>query len=209
MPGWDDLLVKIDGILPDPARELGLDPNLPQNQDVINALRIHMDAVLPRYRADLAAEWFNLSDLEGFPKDYMHPFDRTNPPEGEGWVVQIIGHHYNPSPIGKQAEKLPSEIRRQYAFGPVNYLTQKVIPRLWTADMRQFGIHHATLTWLEIDDKWVTSKVANGNPLPATPILPRPTPGQGRERRGHDGRPGEDVDDGRRHDGPRGDRPRA
>lgn len=170
---WDELLVRVNSVLPNPSGELGLDPNNPKNAEILSLLRVHIDAILPRYRTDLNTEWFASTTLEAFAKDYMHPYDRATPPSGEGWIIQIIGHHYNPSPLGEAAKKLPEEIRNKYAVGPVAYLTHRVVPRLWTVAMRQFGIHHATLVWVDIDDKWVTAKAAAGNPLPPAPIEPR------------------------------------
>ena len=174
LASWPALLVALNAALPDPARELGLDPNAPENQEILRDLRVHIDAILPRYRTDLDAEW-NQDPMGGaspFAKDFMNALDRDNPPTGEGWVIQLIGHHYNPSPIGANAEKL-SEREKPFALGPIAYLRQQVIPRFWDPRLRQFGITHATLTWVEIDPAWVSAKVAGGNPPPAAPTLPR------------------------------------
>ena len=50
----------------------------------------------------------------------MHPYDRENPPQGAGWVVEIIGHHYNPM--------LRENLRES---GPYFFLATKVLPRFW------------------------------------------------------------------------------
>ncbi len=167
---WPALLTTLDAALPDPAAELKLDSGLPANQEILRDLRVYVDAIVPRFRTDLKTAWFETTDLQGFPKNYMHPLDRGTAPEGEGWVIQVVGHHYNPSPIGPNSKKLTAK-EKPIAKGPVRYLTDVVIRRFWTPKMRQFGIHHATLTWVEIDDKWVSSKVAGNTALPAAPLL--------------------------------------
>ncbi len=177
--GWDDLLKRVVDALPYPTRDLGLDPNASENQEIFAVTRVHIDAILPRYFKDLSTEWFSTPELEGYPKDFMHPYDRLNPPTGEGWVIQIVGHHYNPSPLGPQATKFPESFKRpeinRLILGPWNYLTLVVVPKFITPSMRQFGISHATAVWIDPDDAWVSDKVAQGNPLPPAPILPRPT----------------------------------
>lgn len=162
---WAALLATINKSLPKPETELGLDPDDPANQEVLRALRVHIDAILPRYRMDLATGWFN--ELPEFAKNRMHPFDRANAPKGEGWIIQVVGHHYNPTPIGPRAAKL-SKKEKEIAKGPINYLALHVVPRLWTAPLRQFGITHASLPSVDIDDKWVTAKSAGGLKLPST-----------------------------------------
>ncbi len=163
---WPALLKKINDALPNAPEILqknGLDPEAPENQALVRDLRVHIDAVLPRYRTDLQSDWYaNLPDMA---KNYMHPYDRQNPPQGEGWVIQIFGHHYNPTPYGETAKRL-SPRERSIALGPIPYLTQKVVPWFWTPAMRQFGINHAALVWVDPDYEWVTSKAAGGYKLP-------------------------------------------
>jgi type IV pilus assembly protein PilM len=167
---WPSLLQTINAAMPDPPKERRLDQNLPENQDVLRDLRVHIDAVLPRYRADLNADWF--AQLDPLAKDRMHAFDRTTPPSGDGWVIQVVGHHYNPSKIGPNAKKLSAK-EKEVAQGPIEYLIYDVIPRLWVPKLRQFGIHHACLAWVQLDSEWVTSKIAGANPLPPAPLMAR------------------------------------
>ncbi len=191
LASWPALLTALNAALPNPTRELQLDPSVPANQEILRDLRVHIDAVVPRYRADLALEWFDdPTYVPDWARNYMHPLDRATPPSGEGWVIQVYGHHYNPSPIGAAAKKL-SEREKAIAKGPVNYLTQNVVPRLWVPKLRQMGIHHALLTYVSIDDKWVSAK-ASASASKAAPMLARqsaPTPAAG-DMGGEMGMPG-------------------
>ncbi len=176
---WTDLLMTIDRVLPNPSVDLKLDPNVPENQEILQVLRVHIDAIVPRYSNDVAADWYNNlpSDPVDF-KDFMHPLDRSTPPSGEGWVVHVVGHHYNPPRYGMGSEKISDAIKeKQLALGPIPYLANRVVPRFWYAPLRQKGIHHATLEWVdEPDFEWETSKLASGPAVPKAPLMPRPTP---------------------------------
>jgi type IV pilus assembly protein PilM len=179
LASWPALLTRINAALPNPAQLLeamGTDPNLPENQEVLRDLRVHIDAILPRYVTSLSDEWFNSTFVPEFGKDAMHPLDREKAPEGEGWVIQLIGHHYNPSKVGANAKKL-TDREKMIALGPIPYLTNEILPRFWSPAMRQFGIHHATLTYASIDDKWVSNKTTGG--AHPAPTIPRPTGGGG------------------------------
>jgi type IV pilus assembly protein PilM len=169
---WPAFLTVVNSTLPNPEAELGLDPNLPSNLEVLRDLRVHIDAIIPRFRADVSTWFTDPAFVRPWTKSFMHPYDRDNPPTGEGWVVQIIGHHYNPSPLGPKAKRL-TENEKKVALGPQQYLVQKVVPRFWTPRLRQFGIHHAMLTYISPpDDEWVSSKAA-GAPIPVVPVLPK------------------------------------
>jgi type IV pilus assembly protein PilM len=180
LASWPALLTAVNAAVPDPVKILeatGNDPEMPENQEILRDLRIHIDAILPRYVMDLGTEWFNSSYVSEFSRDSMHPYDRANPPSGEGWVIQLIGHHYNPSPVGANAKNL-TDREKVIAFGPIPYLTDHVLPRFWTPEIRQFGIHHAALTYASIDPQWVSASTPGGGTHPA-PQIPRPTGGGG------------------------------
>jgi type IV pilus assembly protein PilM len=171
LPGsWPRFLQTFNKILPDPARELKLDPTNPKNEPVLSKLRVHIDAVKPVWRTDLAAGWFN--DLPDVAKNYMLPIDRDNPPKDAGWVIQVVGHHYNPSPIG---DKTLSEAEKAIAKGPAPYLVQEVLPRFYKPELRAYGIHHVALAWMGRPDyKWVSESGVNYKA--AAPLLGRATP---------------------------------
>src|SRR5579864_5659235 len=126
---WHSFLKTMNFFLPNPTRDNPvkdhkLDPTNPADQPIIDKLRVHIDAIKPVWMTDLGAGWFNtLSDM---PKSFMHPYDRANAPSGEGWVIQLIGHHYNPYPVSTRESK-----RDPLDLGPLNYLLREVLPRLW------------------------------------------------------------------------------
>ncbi|MGI9177524.1 MAG: hypothetical protein ACR2IT_06675, partial [Pirellulales bacterium] len=35
----------------------------------------------------------------------MHPYDMANPPDGAGWIVQIVGHHFHNQEQGNEGEQ--------------------------------------------------------------------------------------------------------
>ena len=106
----------------------------------------------------------------------MHPIDRDTAPSGAGWVVQIVGHHYNPNPTAEDFKLKPGE--RQTAFGPYQYLTTKILPGLLDPALRVEGVNHVALAWMTVDRSWTSDKGANNNGLTNTPVplLARATP---------------------------------
>jgi type IV pilus assembly protein PilM len=170
---WPSFLKMINAYLPDPVRDFHLDPNKPTDQPKLDRLRVHVDAIKPVYRNDVKAEWFDT--LPELAKNLMHPYDRANPPSGEGWIVQIIGHHYNPLPTPEELRLLENQ---RTVLGPYPYLTRKILPSLMTPDLRLHGVKAAALRWMLIDSKWTAEKgtVTNGLTNTAVPILARATP---------------------------------
>lgn len=152
---WPTFLKTINSALPDPiavARALKLDPEAPDTQPVIDKIRVHVDAIHPVYMTDVKTGWYD--NLPVFSRDLMHPLDRKTPPTGEGWVVQLIGHHYNPS----QDPKHPNQLD----FGPWYYLLNEIIPRFRIPALRQFGVTHVTLKAYSVDKEWTPDKSASG-----------------------------------------------
>ncbi len=171
---WPALLQTLLAALPNPAREFKLrdpnfDPNLPANVGIVGMLRVHVDKIVPVWREDLKADWYDKLDQSA--KDSMHAYDREKPPEGAGWVIQVVGHHYNPSPLAKLGL---SDREKQFAKGPMPYLQYIVLPRLWSVPLRLFGIHHAALTWFHPDREWTSEKGVSAVPPP--PLLARAKP---------------------------------
>lgn len=174
---WPVFLKTINEHLPDPEKEYKLDPNKPFDQPKLDKLRVHVDAIKPAWRSDLAAGWFNLEPPEGpsqFAKNTMHPIDLATPPTGVGWVIQLVGHHYNPRPSAEEL-RLPEAKRTEY--GPYTYLVRKVLPGLMTPDLRLYGIRYVNLAWMTIDTKWTNEGAVRTNGLAsnAVPILDRAT----------------------------------
>ena len=139
---WPRFLQTINAYLPDPVRDYHLDPNKPADQPKLDRLRIHIDAIKPVWRNDVAADWLNMAPpvgpLESF-KNLMHPYDRKNPPTGEGWIVQLVGHHYNPNPSTDQL-KLRENDPKRVEFGPYGYIVKKILPRMNHPELRLYGV---------------------------------------------------------------------
>ena len=201
---WPKLFKLINEHLPDPVAEYHLDPSNPNDVKVLDKLRVHIDRIKPVYRQDVAAGWYN--DPAIFTdrvKTSLHPLDRKEVPAGEGWIIQIVGHHYNPNPT-LEDRKLPESKRK--AFGSYNYIIEKILPRFQGADLRVLGIHHAALTWKISDTNWTTERGSVGAGVAATlldravptassaggaPGMPAACPAAGpAQHDGHDGRPG-------------------
>ncbi len=182
--GWPLLLKVISETLPDPAREFKLDPNDPKNYDFLSKLNVHVDMIIPAWRADVDAGWFSNPDaVDESAKNFMHPYDRATAPTGEGWIIQIVGHHYNPTYVPSKMK--PEE--KATSLGPTRYLQYKVLPRFWAPFLRAMGIHHATVTWLPTPDTaWTSQKTVGANIM--APLLgPEATGGSTASSGGGDG----------------------
>jgi type IV pilus assembly protein PilM len=173
---WAKFLQLVNDHLPDPAAEYNLNPANPNDMKVLDKLRVHIDRIKPVFRTDVAAGWFN--DPKAFPEDFkatLHPYDRPGGkelPAGEGWIVQIVGHHYNPYPTMEE-RNLPENQRKW--FGPYDFITHKVLPKLQSADLRALGVHHAAMTWKINDPGWTSEKGSVGAGTVA-PLLDRAAP---------------------------------
>ncbi len=152
------LLQRLSQVLYDPK----IDPEFQDvnfdelaNRIIYEQHQVHIDAIRPVYRNDLS-QWFeSLKDLEQKPIATMHPYDQETPPPAEaGWVIEIVGHHYNP--LGEDLEG-----------GPFFFLTERVIPRFWDIPFRQFGFSHACLRWFVTDKKWESQKALANNGIPS------------------------------------------
>ncbi|HEY2158494.1 MAG TPA: type IV pilus assembly protein PilM, partial [Isosphaeraceae bacterium] len=165
---WPAFLQMINGYIPDqlqrwdsPNHPGKLDPKIPFDVPIIEKLRVHIDRISPVYVNDTNAEWF--ANIPEQYKNRMHPYDRDNPPSGPGWIIQVVGHHYNPLPTNE--ERALGTTSKQTSFGPINYLQYVVLPALEVAGLRQKGVHHVALNGLLIDRNWVSTQGAAGNGL--------------------------------------------
>ena len=121
-------------------------------------------------------------------KMLMHPIDAKEGagPTGEGWIIQIVCHHYNPYPDLSKPRSASSSIcpltdRRRTSFGPIQFLTDKVLPKLnrpATAALRR----HPRRRGLDDDREGMDDREGPGatTTWPATPspcsTAPRPRP---------------------------------
>jgi type IV pilus assembly protein PilM len=179
---WPQFLSVVSGFFPDPEEEYLLDPTDPEAQDTLEKLRVHIDAIKPVYRKDVG-EWY--TGLDPKFKMLMHPIDAKDgaAPTGEGWIVQIVCHHYNPYPDltnlkTREQLNLPSTDRRRTSFGPIQFLTDKVLPKLNDPRLRLFGIDHIAVGWLTTEKDWTTEKGQSSNNLASrtVPLLDRASP---------------------------------
>ncbi len=166
---WPKFLQTISIYFPDPVKQYHLDPKNPKDIPIIESLRVHIDRISPVWSDNVAASWFDLLP-ENF-KNMMHPLDRTTAPSGEGWIIQVVGHHYNKQP---DAEELKKPYKQRTKFGPVNYLYEQVLPVFNSPSLRQYGVHHVALSWMTIDKTWTQAMGAGGNGMgKAATLLPR------------------------------------
>ena len=143
----------------------------------------------------------------------MHPIDSATPPSGEGWVIQLVCHHYNPYPNTKTKEgraqmDMSVDDPRRTDFGPYQFLTEKVLEKLNSPSLRLFGVDHIALAWMAEDKEWTTEKGGQHNNLASktVPLLIAQTPtvaesgggAVGRNARRQGGNDGNDGHDGRK-----------
>ena len=164
---WPKILKVINDHLPDPVTEYKLDPNVPKDVKILDRLRVHVDKIKPVYRTDVAVEWYDT--IGETYRGTIHPLDRKEPPTGEGWIIQLLCHHYNPTtPIeGVPLEKYlkPTEM------GPYNYVFRKVLPRFTGPDLRALGIHHVAMTWFTVDPNWTADMGSGGSGISSAATL--------------------------------------
>ena len=175
---WPQFLKTISAYFPDPVKDYNLDPDAAENQNTIEKLRVHIDAIRPVWRTDMKTEWFDNIDA-GFKK-LMHPYDVTNPPSGEGWIIQLVCHHYNPYPKKEQRALALSDPKRT-DLGSYQFITDKVLPKLNSPDLRLFGVDHIALAWITKDNEWTSEKGSQNNNLASNtvPLLDRAAPPAG------------------------------
>jgi type IV pilus assembly protein PilM len=173
---WPSFLKAISSNFPDPVKDYNLDPDAAESQNQLEKLRVHIDAIKPVWRNDVRTEWFD--QLDATYKKLMHPYDVANPPSGEGWIIQLICHHYNPYPKTKDQRGLSLKDKKRTDFGPYQFIIEKVLTTLNNPSLRLFGVHHVALAWMARDPEWTSQKGMEHNNLSSTsvPLLGRATP---------------------------------
>ncbi len=175
---WPSFLKTISGFIYDPLTEYKLNPDDPADQQTLEKLRVHIDLIKPVWRTDVAADWFDTLDAKF--KRLMHPFDTdtANAPSGEGWIVQIACHHYNPYPSPEQMRITNLKDPRRTQFGPYQFITEKVLHKLNSPFLRLYGVSHVALAWMSIDNQWTSEKGSGNNNVANTtvPVLDRAAP---------------------------------
>jgi type IV pilus assembly protein PilM len=186
---WPVFLKVISNYFPNPALDYHLNADAPENQNTLEKLRVHIDAIKPVWRTDLNGEWFELLDPNF--KRLMHPYDIQNAPSGEGWVIQLVCHHYNPYPntkekAGREQMALPLTDPKRTDFGPYQFITEKVLKKLNSPVLRLFGVDHVALAWMSEDKEWTTEKGSQRNNMASNtvPLLDRASPPAGESAAG-------------------------
>ena len=115
---WPQFLKTISGFFPDPEQEYGLDPDAPRSRTRSKSSASISTPSSP-CGARTWAEWF--TGLDPKFKMLMHPHRRRKtPPTGEGWIVQIVCHHYNPYPDLQPQDQGAASCPRRTADGPTS-----------------------------------------------------------------------------------------
>ncbi|WP_165224477.1 type IV pilus assembly protein PilM [Aquisphaera insulae] len=166
---WPAFLKTFSAFIYDPLRDVyKLNPDNPADQETLDKLRVHIDVIRPVWRNDVAAEWFDLIDAK--MKRLMHPYDVANPPKGEGWIIQVVGHHYNPYPSKTQLEIADLRDPKRVEFGPYQFITEKLLHNLNSLDFRLFGVSHVALAWMMSDREWTSEKGSATNNLASSTV---------------------------------------
>ena len=173
---WPAFLKTMSGFFPDPIAEYKLNPDDPANQETLEKLRVHIDLIKPVWRTDVAADWFDLLDPNF--KRLMHPYDVANAPSGEGWIIQVVCHHYNPYPSAEQQRITNLKDPHRVDFGPYQFITEKVLHKLNSPLLRLYGVSHVALAWMTSDRNWTSEKGSANNNLASStvPLLDRASP---------------------------------
>ncbi len=166
---WPQFLSTLSAFFPDPVAEYHLNPDDPSTQDELEKLQVHIDAIKPVWRTDLKAEWFDLLPDKNL-KNLMHPYDLKNEPSGEGWVIQLVCHHYNPYPSLDQ-RKLDVNNPKRVEFGPFGFITEKILKKLNDPNLRLYGVSHVALAWMTPDKEWTSEKGMSTNNLASSTVV--------------------------------------
>ena len=182
---WPFLFDMVDDMIYNPVNDRALEKQVGhklepdsltdlKDREIAARNRVHIDAIKPAYVSSLKKDWIDSEPMQKLGMRLMAKYDVDNlPPDEPGWVIQIVGHHYNPKPKGK---KDSGEYFKDIDLGPITFLYTKVIPRLAMTKYRVFGVRNATVAWALYDDNWTTENAIAG--LPSTiPLLPRASGG--------------------------------
>lgn len=147
-----------------------------KDREIVARTTVHVDAFKPVYVTSLKKDWIESEPMQKLGLRLMTTYDQEHlPPDQPGWVIQLVGHHYNPKPKSKR-DKDSGESFPGIDLGPIPFLYTKVIPRLAMTKYRVYGVRNATVPWAVYDDAWTNEK--DGGGLPATvPLLPRASGG--------------------------------
>ena len=108
-----------------------------------------------------------------------------------------VGHAARLPPLQSVPEQETAQISapndpKKTEFGPYQFITDKVLTKLNSPELRLFGVDHIAVAWLDRDPEWTTEKGSSNNNLAGNtvPLLDRAAPtaaaegGGGRRQRG-------------------------
>lgn len=125
---WIKVLKLINDALPPRVAEL-------DKMELEEVPEVNVEYILAAHLPNVQ-DWYNTQPDKA--KNSMAQIDKDNPPQGEGWVFQILGYTFH-----KTYEQ---------------YLLREVVPRFQTDALRKEGISHAALTWSEVEKEWTPAK---------------------------------------------------
>ena len=161
-------------VLPRSREGLQAQPPGPRLQDTIEKLEVHIDAIKPVWRTDVA-EWFN--GLEPDFKMLMHPIDAANAAHGRGLdhpdrlpPLQPVSHSRASRSLHAATDP------RRTDFGPIQFLTDKVLPKMNDPRLRLYGVTHVAVG-LDDDREGMDDREGQGQQQPRQPHGPPARPG--------------------------------
>ena len=181
---WPQFLKMISAYFPDPVAGLQPRPRDPaDNQDDLDKLRVHIDAIKPVWRKDVAAEWFD--QLDPNFKKLMHPLDVARRPPRRGLDHPDRLPPLQPLSHDKTRETWRPTDPKRTDFGPYQFITEKVLTRLNDPAMRLFGVNHVALAWMTLGPRMDHREGKQNNNLASNtvPLLDRASPPAARRGR--------------------------
>ena len=169
-------------------------PTTRPNQDTLEKLRVHIDAIKPVWRTDVAAEWFDQLDPDVQEADA--PLRRGQPPQRRGLDHPDRRPPLQPVPLDRSSRSSRSNDPSGPSSAPISSSPRRSSTSSTTRSLRLFGVHHVALAWMTTDQDW-TSEKGSADQQPGQQHRPaarprarrRPTPRAAAAwRHGHDGR---------------------
>lgn len=141
----DDLPARLDWIEIFPLISKFLPPRDQAAGDVVKSNEVNVEFIDAVYLQDVGL-WFQ--SLDENHRTSLPPNQRDAPPEGEGWVFQVMGYTFN--------------------GGDEVFLRDQIIKRFQSEEALKAGVTHALIARSEINTQW---QPANGSPLAEWPRM--------------------------------------
>ena len=95
---WPQFLNVISGFFPDPERGIRAGSQRARSPRTPSRNSASTSTPSSRCGARISSEWFTETRPEVQDADASHRRKERAAPTGEGWIVQLVCHHYNPYP---------------------------------------------------------------------------------------------------------------